>query len=98
VPYTQSLEFFTALQKMDVPSRLIILSDSGHWPDWYEMALYYTAHLEWFQKYLGGGTPPWTSEQFLRNQVFDPATGERYQETPKAKSNQRSAPPPVKPD
>ena len=84
VPYTQSLEFFTALQKMDVPPRLIIYSDAGHWPSWYEMALYYTAHLEWFQKYLGGGAPPWTTAQFLRNQVFDPATGERYKEAPKA--------------
>jgi hypothetical protein len=35
------------------------------------MALYYTAHLEWFHKYLGGGEAPWTSEQFLRNAVFD---------------------------
>jgi dipeptidyl aminopeptidase/acylaminoacyl peptidase len=71
VPYTQSLQFFTALQKMGVPSKLIIYSNAGHWPSWYEMALYYTAHLEWFNKYLGGGPPPWTSEQFLRNAVFD---------------------------
>ena len=85
VPYTQSLEFFTALQKMGVPSRLIIYSESGHWPSWYEMVLYYTAHLEWFQKYLGGSAPPWTTEQFLRNQVFNPATGERYKEAPRGK-------------
>ncbi len=77
VPYTQSLEMFTALQKMNVPSRLIIYSNAGHWPSWYEMALYYTAHLEWFQKYLGGGGPQWTTEQFLRNAVFDKATGKR---------------------
>jgi dipeptidyl aminopeptidase/acylaminoacyl peptidase len=77
VPYTQSLEMFTALQKMNVPSRLIIYANAGHWPSWYEMALYYTAHLEWFQKYLGGGGPPWTTEQFLRNQVFDRTTGKR---------------------
>lgn len=77
VPYTQSLEFFTALQKMDVPSRLIVYPDAGHWPSWYEMALYYTAHLEWFQKYLGGDAAPWTTEQFLRNAVFDRETGKR---------------------
>lgn len=75
VPYTQSLQFFTSLQKMHVPSRLIIYSNSGHWPSWYEMALYYTAHLEWFHKYLGGEPPPWTTEKFLRNDVFDPTTG-----------------------
>ncbi len=77
VPYTQSLEFFTALQKMNVPSRLIVYSNAGHWPSWYEMALYYTAHLEWFQKYLGGGGPPWSTEEFLRNAVFDKETGKR---------------------
>jgi dipeptidyl aminopeptidase/acylaminoacyl peptidase len=77
VPYTQSLQFFTSLQNMHVPSRLIIYSHAGHWPSWYEMALYYTAHLEWFHRYLGGGAPPWTTEQFLRNDVFDPRTGQR---------------------
>jgi dipeptidyl aminopeptidase/acylaminoacyl peptidase len=77
VPYTQSLQFFTALQKMAVPSRLIVYPNAGHWPSWYEMALYYTAHLEWFHQYLGGGAPPWTTEQFLRNQVFDRNTGKR---------------------
>jgi dipeptidyl aminopeptidase/acylaminoacyl peptidase len=77
VPYTQSLELFTALQKMNVPSRLIVYSNAGHWPSSHEMALYYTAHLEWFSKYLGGGAPPWTAEQFLRNAVFDPETGKR---------------------
>jgi dipeptidyl aminopeptidase/acylaminoacyl peptidase len=78
VPYTQSLHFYTDLRRMNVPARLIIYSNAGHWPSWYEMAFYYTAHLEWFQKYLGGGPPPWTSEQFLRNGVFDRTTGQRY--------------------
>jgi dipeptidyl aminopeptidase/acylaminoacyl peptidase len=77
VPYTESLQLFTALQRQGIPSRLIVYSNAGHWPSWYEMALYYTAHLEWFQKYLGGGAPPWTTEQFLRNAVFDKDTGER---------------------
>jgi dipeptidyl aminopeptidase/acylaminoacyl peptidase len=80
VPYTQSLQFFTDLQKMGVPSRLIIYQNAGHWPSWYEMALYYTAHLEWFHKYLGGEAPEWTTEAFLRNNVFDPKTGKRYEE------------------
>ncbi|HKR01350.1 MAG TPA: S9 family peptidase [Pyrinomonadaceae bacterium] len=80
VPYTQSLHFFTDLQKMNVPSRLIIYSNAGHWPSWYEMALYYTAHLEWFQKYLGGDPAPWTSEEFLRNAVFERTSGQRITE------------------
>ena len=79
VPYTQSLNFFTDLQQMNVPSKLIIYSNAGHWPSWYEMALYYTAHVEWFNKYLGGDPPPWTTEQFLRNAVFDRTTGKRIE-------------------
>ncbi|MGA3213244.1 MAG: S9 family peptidase [Terriglobales bacterium] len=77
IPYTQALQMFTALQKMNVPSRLIIYSNAGHWPSWYEMAFYYTAHLEWFHQHLGGDAPPWSTEKFLRNDVFDSATGER---------------------
>ncbi|HEY6303016.1 MAG TPA: S9 family peptidase [Terriglobales bacterium] len=77
VPYSQSLQMFTSLQEMNVPSRLIVYSDAGHWPSWYEMAVYYTAHLEWFHHYLGGDAPPWTTEQFLRNAVFDKETGQR---------------------
>jgi dipeptidyl aminopeptidase/acylaminoacyl peptidase len=95
VPYTQSLQMFTALQKMHVPSRLIIYSNAGHWPSWYEMALYYTAHLEWFHQWLGGGAPPWTSEQFLRNEVFDVSTGKRVEpekENPQTPVNQQGKP------
>jgi len=77
IPYTQSLQFFTALQKMNVASKLLIYSNAGHWPNWYEMALYYTAHLEWFHSYLGGGAPPWSIQQFLRNEVFDRDSGRR---------------------
>ncbi len=92
VPYTQSLHFFTDLQQMKVPSRLIIYSNAGHWPSWYEMALYYTAHVEWFHKYLGGDPPPWTTEQFLRNAVFDPATGQRRVEPPDWPKNPQGKP------
>jgi dipeptidyl aminopeptidase/acylaminoacyl peptidase len=31
VPYTQSLEFYTALQRQEVPSKLIVFPDEGHW-------------------------------------------------------------------
>jgi dipeptidyl aminopeptidase/acylaminoacyl peptidase len=82
IPYTQSLQFFTALQKMNVPSKLIIYSNAGHWPSWYEMALYYTAHVEWFHKHLGGDAPPWSTEQFLRNSVFDRESGKRIVNEP----------------
>ncbi|MGD1149115.1 MAG: S9 family peptidase [Thermoanaerobaculaceae bacterium] len=71
VPYTQSLQFFTDLQEMKVPSRLVVLSKAGHWPSWYEMAFYYDLHLDWFHRYLGGGAAPWDPEKFLRNEVFE---------------------------
>ncbi|MBI3650877.1 MAG: S9 family peptidase [Acidobacteria bacterium] len=86
VPYTQALHFYTDLQKMKVPSRLLIYANAGHWPSAYEMALYYTAHLEWFHKYLGGDAPPWTTEQFVRNGVFDRETGKRFDDAANAKS------------
>ena len=31
VPYTQSLEFFTALQRQNVASKLVVFPDEGHW-------------------------------------------------------------------
>jgi dipeptidyl aminopeptidase/acylaminoacyl peptidase len=70
VPYTQSLHFFTDLQVQDVPSRLVVYPDAGHWPSWSEMVYYYLVHLDWFHRYLGGGEPPWDPTAFLRNQVF----------------------------
>jgi dipeptidyl aminopeptidase/acylaminoacyl peptidase len=72
VPYTQSLEFFTDLQKMNVPSRLIVFPNDGHWPSKVKsMPLYYNAHLDWFHKYLGGDPAPYNMEQMIRNQIFD---------------------------
>ena len=72
VPYTQSLEFFTALQKMKVPSRLIVFKNDGHWPSHVKsMPLYYNAHLDWFHKYLGGDPAPYDVKKMVRNQAFD---------------------------
>jgi dipeptidyl aminopeptidase/acylaminoacyl peptidase len=70
VPYTQSLMFFTDLQKRGVPSRLLVLENAGHWPAWYEMALYYAAHLDWFHKYLGGSPSPWDPKELARGATF----------------------------
>ncbi len=86
------LNYQRPLQKMNVPSRLIIYSNAGHWPGWYEMAFYYTAHLEWFRQHLGGDAPLWTSEQFLRNAVFDRESGGRFGEEPKRQTEPDQAP------
>jgi dipeptidyl aminopeptidase/acylaminoacyl peptidase len=67
VPYTQSLMYFTALQKRGVPSRLIVFPGAGHWPGWQEMAFYYNAHLDWFHEWLGGEPAPWDLQDHSRN-------------------------------
>jgi dipeptidyl aminopeptidase/acylaminoacyl peptidase len=66
-PYTQSLGYFTALQKRNVPSRLIVYPDAGHWPSWREMAFYYNAHLDWFHRWLGGAPAPHEVDAYQRN-------------------------------
>jgi dipeptidyl aminopeptidase/acylaminoacyl peptidase len=53
VPYTQGLEFFTALQRQGVPSKLVIFPDEGHWilkPQ--NSELWYKLFLDWLGKYL----------------------------------------------
>ena len=72
VPYTQSLEFFTDLQKMNVPSRLVVFPNDGHWPNGVKsMPLYYNAHLDWFHTYLGGAPAPYDMMKMVRNQAFE---------------------------
>ena len=70
-PYTQSLAYYTALQKMNVPSRLIVFPSAGHWPAWHEMAFYYDAHLDFFHQYLGGEPAPYDVKEHARNLVFE---------------------------
>ena len=68
VPYTQSIEFFNALKTMGIDARLIIFKNDGHWPNGVKsMPLYYNAHLEWFNKYLGGLPAPYDSKKMLLN-------------------------------
>ena len=70
VPYTQSLQYFTALQTLNIPSRLIVLKYDGHWPsNLKSMPLYYNAHLDWFHRYLGGAPAPWDTEKMINNEI-----------------------------
>lgn len=72
VSYNQSLEFFTDLQLMKVPSRLIVFPNDGHWPSGIKsMPFYYNAHLDWFHKYLGGNPAPYDMAKMQRNQAFE---------------------------
>lgn len=53
VPYTQDLEFFTALQRQGVPSKLMIYPDEGHWvlkPQ--NSQLWYKTFFDWLATYL----------------------------------------------
>jgi dipeptidyl aminopeptidase/acylaminoacyl peptidase len=53
VPYNQDLEFFTALQRQGVPSKLVIFPDEGHWvlkPQ--NSQFWYKTFLDWLAQYL----------------------------------------------
>ena len=53
VPYTQSLEFFSALQRQSVPSKLVVFPDEGHWvlkPQ--NSQFWYKTFLDWLALYV----------------------------------------------
>jgi len=53
VPYTQSLELFSALQQQGVPSKLVVFPDEGHWvlkP--LNSRFWYKTFLDWVGTYL----------------------------------------------
>ena len=57
VPYTEDLSMFTALQRQNVPSRLVIFPDEGHWilkPQ--NQRLWWGEVQGWLKKYLSGDT------------------------------------------
>ena len=72
VSYTQSIQYFSTLQTLGIPSRLIILKNDGHWPNVVKsMPLYYDAHLDWFHKYLGGDPAPYDVDKMVKNKAFN---------------------------
>jgi len=53
VPYTQSLEFFNALQRQGVPSKLVVFPDEGHWVLKPQNAqFWYKTFLDWLAAYV----------------------------------------------
>jgi dipeptidyl aminopeptidase/acylaminoacyl peptidase len=53
VPYTQDLEFFTALQRQNVPSKILLFPNDGHWilrP--LDSARWNNALADWLATYL----------------------------------------------
>jgi dipeptidyl aminopeptidase/acylaminoacyl peptidase len=56
---TESMQLFTALQRNNVPSRLIVFPDEGHWilkPQ--NQRLWWGEVQSWFSKYLTAGVVP----------------------------------------
>ena len=52
VPYTQSLEFFSALQREGVPSKLVVFPDEGHWVLKPQNAkFWYKTFLDWTEQW-----------------------------------------------
>jgi dipeptidyl aminopeptidase/acylaminoacyl peptidase len=56
IPYTQGIAAFTALQRRDIPSRLLIFPDENHWVlkpknsiQWYDEV------FGWFHRWMGPG-------------------------------------------
>jgi dipeptidyl aminopeptidase/acylaminoacyl peptidase len=55
VPFGQAIQFFTALQANNVPSKLLMFPDEGHWvlkPG--NSRLWHATVMDWFHRYLGG--------------------------------------------
>jgi dipeptidyl aminopeptidase/acylaminoacyl peptidase len=53
VPYTQSLELFSAMQRQGVPSKLLVFPDEGHWVLKPQNAqLWYKTFLDWMGTYV----------------------------------------------
>jgi len=61
VPINNTLEFWTALQRQQVPSRLLVFPDANHWIlRGEDSRAFYSEVAAWLGKYLGsshGGTP-----------------------------------------
>jgi dipeptidyl aminopeptidase/acylaminoacyl peptidase len=58
IPYTQGIAAFTALQRRDIPSRLLIFPDENHWVlkpknsvQWYDEV------FNWERQWMGQGAP-----------------------------------------
>jgi dipeptidyl aminopeptidase/acylaminoacyl peptidase len=55
VPFGQGLQLFTALQIQNVPSKLLMFPDEGHWilkPG--NSCLWHNTVMDWLHTYLGG--------------------------------------------
>lgn len=58
IPYTQGIAAFTALQRRDIPSRLLVFPDENHWVLKPKNSLqWYHEVFGWMRQWLGQGQP-----------------------------------------
>ncbi len=56
IPYSQSLAAFTALQRQNIPSQLLIYPDENHWIlKGRNSVQWYTTVFDWMRRYTGAG-------------------------------------------
>jgi dipeptidyl aminopeptidase/acylaminoacyl peptidase len=58
IPYTQGIAAFTALQRRNIPSRLLVFPDENHWvlkPK--NSVQWYDEFFGWTTRYIGGTAP-----------------------------------------
>jgi dipeptidyl aminopeptidase/acylaminoacyl peptidase len=58
IPYTQGIAAFTALQRRNIPSRLLVFPDENHWVLKPRNSIqWYGEVFGWLNRWLGGGAP-----------------------------------------
>lgn len=97
VPFTQSMQLFTALQLREVPSKFLYFPDEGHWIlkprnsiHWYETV------IDWFDQWIERIHRPSTPPMYMRP-VVDPSETEETEETEDAEEEAEPVNP-VRPD
>ena len=58
IPYTQGIAAFTALQRRNIPSRLLVFPDENHWVLKPKNSIQWYGEVQgWLNRWLGGGGP-----------------------------------------
>jgi len=58
IPYTQGLAAFTALQRRNIPSRLLVYPDENHWVLMPKNSIqWYDEVFGWMNRWMGDGAP-----------------------------------------
>jgi dipeptidyl aminopeptidase/acylaminoacyl peptidase len=76
IPYTQGIAAFTALQRLNVPSKLLIFPDENHWVlkpknsvQWYDEV------FGWMSRWMGGAAPAAAAPAAVESEAPQPERG-----------------------